>query len=130
MTWSWDFTWQILPNLLAGLVVTVQATILGSLLAFTLGLPIAIARFAGGAWVRWPVAGLAEFVRRTPLLVQLYVLFYVLPDFGIALSPLTAGVIGLGVHYSAYAAEVYRAGLESVPKGQWEAAKALQKLLL
>lgn len=125
MTWSWDFTWQILPNLLTGLIVTVQATILGSLVAFTLGLPIAIARFAGGAWIRWPVAGVAEFVRRTPLLVQLYVLFYVLPDFGITLSPLAAGVVGLGVHYSAYAAEVYRAGLENVPKGQWEAAKAL-----
>lgn len=125
MSWSWDFTWQIMPMLLSGLVVTVQATVLGSLLAFSLGLVIAIARFVGGPLVRIPVGALVEFIRRTPLLVQLYVLFYVLPDYGIALSALTAGVIGLGLHYSTYAAEVYRAGLESVPRGQWEAAKAL-----
>jgi polar amino acid transport system permease protein len=125
MSWSWDFTWQIMPALLGGLVVTIQATVLGSLLAFSLGLPIAIARFAGGPFLRLPVGWVVEFIRRTPLLVQLYVLFYVLPDYGVALSPLTAGIIGLGLHYSTYAAEVYRAGLESVPRGQWEAAKAL-----
>jgi polar amino acid transport system permease protein len=125
MIWSWDFTWQILPKLLAGLVVTVEATFLGSLLAFTLGLPLAVARFVGGPLLRRSVGAIAEFIRRTPLLVQLYLLFYVLPDLGVALSPLTAGVIGLGLHYSTYAAEVYRAGLESVPRGQWEAAKAL-----
>ena len=125
MSWSWDFTWQIMPMLLGGLMVTIKATILGSLLAFSLGLPIAIARFAGGPLVALPVGGAVEFIRRTPLLVQLYVLFYVLPDYGVAMSPLTAGVIGLGLHYSTYAAEVYRAGLESVPRGQWEAAKAL-----
>src|SRR5690606_22515849 len=58
------------------------------------------------------------------LLVQLYFLFYVLPDIGILLSPLVAGVIGLGLHYGTYTAEVYRAGIDNVPRGQWEAAKA------
>jgi polar amino acid transport system permease protein len=66
-----------------------------------------------------------EFIRSTPLLVQIYFLFFVLPDFGIRLSPLTTGVLALGLHYSAYTAEVYRAGIEGVPKGQWEAAIAL-----
>ena len=125
MSWSWDFTWQIMPLLLSGLVVTIKATVLGSLLAFSLGLPIAIARFIGGPLVRIPIGLIVEFIRRTPLLVQLYVLFYVLPDYGIVMSSLTTGVIGLGIHYSTYAAEVYRAGLESVPRAQWEAAKAL-----
>lgn len=125
MSWSWEFTWQILPKLLAGLVVTIEATVLGSLLAFALGLVIALVRFTGSRIIRAPVNSVAEFIRRTPLLVQLYALFYILPDYGIALSPLTAGVIGLGLHYSTYAAEVYRAGLESVPRGQWEAARAL-----
>jgi polar amino acid transport system permease protein len=66
----------------------------------------------------------AEFIRGTPLLVQLYFIFYVLPDFGVLLPPLWAGVIGLGLHYGTYAAEVYRAGIDNVPRGQWEAAKA------
>jgi polar amino acid transport system permease protein len=66
-----------------------------------------------------------EFIRSTPLLVQIFFLFYVLPEAGVRLSPLAAGVLALGVHYAAYCSEVYRAGLESVPKGQWEAAHAL-----
>ena len=66
----------------------------------------------------------AEFIRGTPLLVQLYFIFYVLPDIGVLLPPLVAGVIGLGLHYGTYTAEVYRAGIDNVPRGQWEAAKA------
>ena len=70
------------------------------------------------------VGFVAEFIRGTPLLVQLYFIFYVLPDLGILLPPLVAGVIGLGLHYGTYTAEVYRAGIDNVPRGQWEAAKA------
>jgi polar amino acid transport system permease protein len=66
-----------------------------------------------------------EFVRSTPLLVQLYFLFNVLPSIGVRFSSLTTGVIGLGVHYACYTAEVYRAGIDGVPRGQWEAATAL-----
>jgi polar amino acid transport system permease protein len=65
-----------------------------------------------------------EFIRGTPLLVQLYFIFYVLPDAGILLPPLVAGVIGMGLHYATYTAEVYRAGIENVARGQWEAARA------
>jgi polar amino acid transport system permease protein len=77
-----------------------------------------------------PVALLArafvEFVRDTPLLVQLYFLYFViLPAAGLPLSALWTGIIGIGINYSAYTAEVYRAGIEGVPKGQWEAARAL-----
>jgi polar amino acid transport system permease protein len=66
-----------------------------------------------------------EFVRSTPLLIQLYFLYYVLPEYGLTLSPLVIGILALGLHYSCYTAEVYRAGIEAVPRGQWEAARAL-----
>ncbi|GAA3746198.1 polar amino acid transport system permease protein [Spinactinospora alkalitolerans] len=123
MVWDWEFTGRILPDLLTGLRYTVQATVLGYVLALILGLAVAIVR-------RTPVIGtgvfwVMEFIRCTPLLVQLFFVFYVLPGFGITLSPLVAGVVGLGVHYAAYTAEVYRSGIEGVAKGQWEASRAL-----
>jgi len=68
---------------------------------------------------------IVEFVRSTPLLIQLYFLYYVLPEYGVVLSPLAIGILALGLHYSCYTAEVYRAGIEAVPTGQWEAARAL-----
>ena len=125
MTWDWSFAAQIVPVLLQGLIVTVEATLLASALALLLGLPLALARRARQRFVRVPVASAVEFVRRTPLLVQLYFIFYVLPQFGLTLPAFAAGVIGLGVHYSTYTSEVYRSGIESVPRGQWEAARAL-----
>jgi polar amino acid transport system permease protein len=66
-----------------------------------------------------------EFIRSTPLVLQIFFVFYVGPQFGIRLSPWTAGMIAIGLHYAAYLSEVYRGGLESVPKGQWEAARSL-----
>jgi len=68
---------------------------------------------------------LVEFIRSTPLLIQIFFLFFVLPEFGIVLDAFMAGVLALGLHYGAYCSEVYRAGLEAVPRGQWEAATAL-----
>lgn len=124
MEWDWEFSIEILPQLWEGVKVTIQATILGTIIAMTLGLGLAIARRSKNAWVSRPVGFFAEFVRGTPLLVQLYFLFYILPDLGLTLSPLAAGVVGLGIHYATYTAEVYRAGIEAVPSGQWEAAKA------
>jgi polar amino acid transport system permease protein len=72
-----------------------------------------------------PVAAMIDFIRSTPPLVQLYFLFYVLPYYGILWSGMTVGVVGLGVHFATYASESYRAGIEGVAKGQWEAATAL-----
>lgn len=126
--WRWDFAWEILPVLLEALVVTIQATILGSILALTLGLVLALFRRSTRWYVRRPAAWAIEFIRSTPLLVHLFFLFYALPQLpyvGVTLSPLTAGVLGLGIHYATYTSEVYRAGIEGVPKGQWEAATAV-----
>jgi polar amino acid transport system permease protein len=122
--WNWQFAFEILPVLLQGLVVTLQATVLGSLVAFSLGLVLAIA-LRGPRPLAWLVRGIIEFVRSTPLLVQVFFLFFVLPQFGIVLGALTVGVLALGLHYATYTAEIYRAGIDAVPVGQWEAATAL-----
>ena len=124
MEWDWAFVREIMPTLFEGVKITILATILGSALAAVLGLAIALLRRSENRIVSRTVGFLAEFIRGTPLLVQLYFIFYVLPDIGILLPPLVAGVIGLGLHYGTYAAEVYRAGIDNVPRGQWEAAKA------
>ncbi len=125
MIFDWGYVWEVAPRLAEGLLVTIQATLVGMAVALTLGLVLALARRSRPRLVSWPTGVLVEFVRSTPLLVQIYFLFYVLPDAGLRLSPLATGVIALGLHYAAYCSEVYRAGLESVPKGQWEAAVAL-----
>jgi polar amino acid transport system permease protein len=125
MIWSWDYFWQVLPFVLDGLLVTLEATVLGSVLAYVLGLVLALLRRSPIRIISLITWLFIEFVRSTPLLVQLFFIFFVLPQFGVTLSPLVAGVIGLGVHYSTYTAEVYRAGIEGVPQGQWEAARAL-----
>lgn len=122
---DWDYAWRIMPELLEALKVTVQATVLGMLLAVSLGLVLALARRSRVRVLSWSATGLVEFVRSTPLLVQLYFLFYVMPTLGVSLSPLATGVLALGLHYAAYCAEVYRAGIEAVPRGQWEASTAL-----
>jgi polar amino acid transport system permease protein len=124
MEWDWAFVWSIMPTLVEGVKITILATILGSIVAAGVGLVIALLRRSENRLISRPAGFFAEFIRGTPLLVQLYFLFYVLPDIGILLSPLVAGVIGLGLHYGTYTAEVYRAGIDNVPRGQWEAAKA------
>ena len=125
LTSDWAFAWSILPILLIGLKVTVEATIFGFLLALVLGLVLALLRAVPLRIISWPIAVLIEFVRDTPLLVQLYFFYYVLPDYGVIFSAFLTGTVALGVQYSAYTSEVYRAGLEAVPHGQWEAARAL-----
>ncbi len=124
MEWDWDFVRQIMPTLIEGVKITILATLLGSVVSTVVGLAIALLRRSHVAAISRTVGFIAEFIRGTPLLVQLYFIFYVLPDMGILLPPLVAGVIGLGVHYGTYTAEVYRAGIDNVPRGQWEAAKA------
>lgn len=124
MEWDWNFVWQIMPTLLEGLKITILATVLGAVVAAVVGLLFAILRLSAPKPIARVVGFIVEFIRGTPLLVQLYFIFYVLPDIGISLPALVAGVIGLGIHYGTYTAEVYRAGIENVPRGQWEAARA------
>ena len=123
--WNWQFTWQILPSLLSGLKITVEASLMGSGIALVLGLAIAIVRYVGVRFIGTILKIAIDFIRGTPLLVQLYFMFYVLPNVHLGMSPLTTGIVTLGLNYSAYTAEVYRAGLGNVPKDQWDAVRAL-----
>ncbi|WP_298554464.1 ectoine/hydroxyectoine ABC transporter permease subunit EhuD [Streptomyces luteogriseus] len=125
MKWDWSAVSGFMPHLWDGLLVTVQILALGSLISFALGLVWALLMRVNSRWVTWPVGVVTEFVRNTPLLVQLFFLFYVLPEWGLTFSALTTGVFAIGLHYSTYTMQVYRAGIEAVPVGQWEAATAL-----
>ncbi|MGV9565268.1 ectoine/hydroxyectoine ABC transporter permease subunit EhuD [Streptomyces sp. NPDC003480] len=125
MTWDWGAVRAFMPHFRDGLLVTLEALALGSLIAFALGLVWALLMRTPARYVTWPVGIVTEFIRDTPLLVQLFFLFYVLPEWGLAFSALTTGVVAIGLHYSTYTMQVYRAGIDAVPAGQWEAATAL-----
>ncbi|MFE2061655.1 ectoine/hydroxyectoine ABC transporter permease subunit EhuD [Streptomyces sp. NPDC059467] len=125
MKWDWSAVREFMPHFWDGLLVTLEALVLGSLISFSLGLVWTLLMRTPTRWVRWPVGVVTEFVRNTPLLVQLFFLFYVLPEWGLTFSALTTGVFAIGLHYSTYTMQVYRAGIEAVPAGQWEAATAL-----
>ncbi|AZM53433.1 ectoine/hydroxyectoine ABC transporter permease subunit EhuD [Streptomyces sp. WAC 01529] len=125
MNWNWSHVDDFMPLFWDGVELTLKALFFGTLIAFSLGLVWAIAQRSEKKWIRWPVTVFTEFIRNTPLLVQLFFLFYVVPEWGPSMSPLTTGIVGLGLHYSTYTSEVYRAGIEGVPDGQWEAATAL-----
>jgi polar amino acid transport system substrate-binding protein len=114
-----------LPLLLQGALVTLEISALSMALAIGLGLMLAVLRVFGPSYVAWPVIGFIEVIRGTPLLIQLFLIFYGLPAVGIRFSPLWAAVLGLGINYAAYEAENYRAGIQSIPRGQLDAALAL-----
>lgn len=119
------FALSILPILLIGLRTTIAAMLVGFVIALFVGLVFALLRRSPLKAVSWPTAAVVEFLRNTPLLMQLFFLYFVLPEYGVVLPAFWTGCIALGLQYAAYMSEVYRAGLEAVPKGQWEAATAL-----
>jgi polar amino acid transport system permease protein len=125
MVWDWSYAISILPILAQASIVTIEATILGFIVAATLGLAMAILRMSPLRIISVPTGLVVEFIRSTPLLIQIFFLYFVFPEFGVTLDAFAAGVIALGVHYATYCSEVYRAGLEGVPRGQWEASIAL-----
>ncbi len=123
--WKWDFTFEILPRLIWATFNTLMAAGIGYGIALILGLIFALAQRSPFGALNWAVREGVEFIRSTPLVLQIFFVFYVGPQFGFVLSPWTAGMIAIGLHYAAYLSEVYRGGLESVPRGQWEACRAL-----
>ena len=154
--WNWSIVADVWPLLMDGLKVTMIAVVGGMVIAATLGLLLAIMRRSKQKWLSWPTTGAIEFIRSTPLLIQLFMMYFVvLPAidrvfsarfgvqpfghsptlnrffedwFGIVnidTSALWSGVLMLGIHYSTYASEAYRSGINAVPKGQWEACTAL-----
>jgi polar amino acid transport system permease protein len=123
--WDWDFAVSIMPRLLQGFWLTLQITFFGFLISLAVGLVVSILRFLKIPVISHLATFYVSFVRGTPLLVQAYIAYFVLPYAGISLDPLTTGILVLGLNYSAYTAEVYRSGIEQLPPGQWEASKAL-----
>jgi polar amino acid transport system permease protein len=129
--YEWDtttwitYTTSILPIILIGLTVTLQAAAAGFSIALVLGLVFALLRRSRIKAISWTTAFIVEFLRDTPLLVQLFFLYYVLPDFGVVLPAFLTGALALGLQYAAYTSEVYRGGIEAIHHGQWEASTAL-----
>jgi polar amino acid transport system permease protein len=124
-SFDWDYAREITPPIARGLWETVVATLVGITIGMILGLVLAMLRRSRIKAIRWPVVWIIEFIRSTPLLVQLFFIFYVMPSLGLTLSPFVALVVGLGLHYGTYTSESYRAGIENVERGQWEASTAL-----
>ncbi len=125
---AWDRAKQYagyLPLLAKGALVTLELSLISMSLAVTLGLLLALSRLYAPRGVRALASGYIESIRGTPLLIQLFLIFYGLPHAGIRLTPMLAAILGLGLNYSAYEAENYRAGIQSIPKTQMEAALAL-----
>ena len=117
--------WNYVPLLLRGALVTIEISAASMAIAIGLGLLLAVLRVFAPRAVSWTVISFIEVIRGTPLLIQLFIIFYGLPSVGIRFSPLWAAVIGLGINYAAYEAENYRAGIQSIPRGQLDAALAL-----
>jgi polar amino acid transport system substrate-binding protein len=116
---------SFLPLLLKGAGITIVLSVVSMALAIALGLLLAVTRYYRPPVIGGLATAYVEIYRGTPLLIQLFIIYYGLPNIGIALSPLAAAIIGLGMNYAAYEAEVYRAGIEAVSRGQVEAAQSL-----
>ncbi len=116
---------DFMPLFFKAALVTLGISILAMLLAIFVGLVLSLMRVYGGKILSWFAIAYIEVIRGTPLLIQLYFIFYALPSIGIKFSPFIAAIIGLGLNYAAYEAEVYRSGLFAIPKGQIEAAISL-----
>lgn len=113
------------PSLLRGAAITVLISTISMALAILLGLALVVMKIYGTGLFRLAAASYIEVYRGTPLLIQLYILYYGLPNIGITLTPVVAACLGLGMNYAAYEAELYRAGINAVPRGQMEAALSL-----
>ena len=116
---------KYLPLLLRGSVVTIQLSVIAMAVAITLGLVLVLTRLYAPAPINWAAIAYIELARGTPLLIQLYLIYYGLPNLGIRFNAMTAAVLGLGCNYAANEAENYRAGIQAIPRGQMEAALAL-----
>ena len=116
---------DILPELLDGARLTIFLTFISLTIGFVIGLPLAVLRISGGIWINRLVFGYLTLFRGTPLLVQLFLVYYGLPQFGISFSRIAAACITLGLHSSAYQAEYFRGAMMAVGSGQMKAARAI-----
>lgn len=116
---------EFLPILFQGVLLTIAVTIGSLILSTVLGLVWALMRVSGIRALDLTAQAFVNFIRGVPIIVQLFFIYFVLPDFGIALTALQAAIIGLGIAYSAYQSENFRAGIEAIDHGQIEAAQSI-----
>jgi polar amino acid transport system permease protein len=123
--WRWDFAIEILPQMLWATLNTILAAGIGYAIAAVVGLLFLLGQRTPIKIINMANREIVEFIRSTPLLIQLFFVYFVLPQFGITLSAWVCGMITIGLHFGTYLSEVYRGALEGVPKTQWEACRAL-----
>jgi len=117
--------WEILPKLLQGTIVTIELTLIAILIGFFIGIPVAMGRVYGNKFIYVLCTFFVEIIRGTPLLTQLFILYFGLPSVGIMLSPFTAAYIGIGINSGAYQAEYFRGAIQSVKREQLIAAYSI-----
>ncbi|MGM3187071.1 ABC transporter permease subunit, partial [Musicola paradisiaca] len=117
MSYQWLALWRYADTFLSAAWLALQITLLAFLLAVALGLLSALATSSSVALIRWLSHVYVEFIRNTPVLLQIFIVFFALPSIGITLNAFTAGVLALGINVGAYLSETFRAGIQSVPKG-------------
>ena len=125
MGFRWDFAYEILPQMLLATFNTIIAAGVGYLIALVVGLFFLLGQRTPSKIINFIFREIVEFIRSTPLLVQLFFVYFVAPQFGLTLSAWVCAMITIGLHYGTYLSEVYRGALEGVPKTQWEACRAL-----
>ena len=122
--WISNF-FEFMPILLKGTIYTIEITAAAIVLSTLLGFFLSLALVSKRVWIYRPVRTYINLIRGVPLLVQMFYVYFVLPDFGIQLTAIQAGILGLSVCYGAYHAEIFRAGIISISQGQWESAKSI-----
>ena len=125
LTIDWDIIAKSIPLLAEGIVVTLQVSAIAAVLGLLLGVICGLGALSRSRPVRWIVTAYVDFIRGTPLLIQIFLVFFALPMVGIRFDEFWAGVIALSLNAAAFVAEVVRGGVGSIEKGQTEAAKAI-----
>ncbi len=122
---QFDAVFAAWPLLLKGTWITIQLSLTATVLGLVIAIVCAWGKTSGPGWLRFLINAYIELIRNTPFLVQLFFFFFALPAIGLRWSPQTAALVAMVVNLGAYATEIIRAGIESIPKGQIEAGRAL-----
>lgn len=125
MTWDWQFAIEIFPEIASAIWLVIGITVGAYFVSLVFGLVLTFLRRSSFKPLAFITYWFIEFVRSTPPLVQLFFVYFALPAIGITLNKYVAGILTLGIHYATYVSEVYRSGIDAVPKGQWEASRAM-----
>lgn len=124
-TFQFASVWAAMPRLVEGAKLTMMLSAATMGVGLLIGILCALARTSHRAWLRRPAAVYVEAIRNTPFLIQLFMIYFGLPSLGVRLEPVQAALVGMSINCGAYATEIVRAGIDAVPRGQLEAARAM-----